>query len=38
MAEEKVGKSLEQMGIGEKGLCSKINNQQMGPNKISKLL
>jgi hypothetical protein len=43
--EEKVGKSLEVMGTGEKileqntnGLCCKIKNQQMGPHKTAKLL
>jgi hypothetical protein len=45
LIEEKVGKSLENMGTGEKflnrtaiGLCCKIKNQQMGPHKIAKLL
>ena len=45
LIEEKVGKSLEDMGTREKipkqnsnGLCCKIKNQQMGPHKIAKLL
>ena len=42
LIEEKVGKSLEVMGkIPEQnsnGLCCKIENQQMGPHKIAKLL
>ena len=45
LIEEKVGKSLEDMGTGEKflnrtrnGLCYKIENQHMGPHKIAKLL
>jgi hypothetical protein len=45
LIEEKVGKTLENMGTGEKnpkqnsnGLCCKIKNQQMGPHKIAKLL
>jgi hypothetical protein len=45
LIEEKVGKSLEDMGTEEKileqntnGLCCKIKNQQMGPHKIAKLL
>ena len=43
--EEKVEKSLEDMGTGKKiskqnsnGLCCKIKNRQMGPHKIAKLL
>jgi hypothetical protein len=39
-----VGKNLEDIGTEEKipeqntnGLCSNINNQQMGPYKIAKL-
>jgi hypothetical protein len=42
--EEKEGKSLEYMGMGKipeqnsSGLCCKIKNQQMGPQKIAKLL
>ena len=42
LIEEKVGKSLKDMGTGEKipeqnsnGLCYKIKNQQMGPHKIA---
>jgi hypothetical protein len=42
---EKVGKSLEHMDIGKifpnripMALCSKINNRQVGPHKIAKLL
>jgi hypothetical protein len=45
LIEEKVGKSLEDMGTGEKipeqknnGLCCKIKNQQMGPYKTATLL
>ena len=46
LIEEKVGKSLEDMGLGEKFLnrtamaCAvcKIENRQMGPHKIAKLL
>jgi hypothetical protein len=45
LIEEKVGKSLEDMGTGGKipeqnsnGLCCKIKNQQMGPYKIAKCL
>jgi hypothetical protein len=44
LIEEKVGKSLEDMGTGKKflnnnnGLCCKIQNQQMGPHKTAKLL
>jgi hypothetical protein len=45
LIEEKVGKSLKDMGTGEKipepnsnGLCCKIENRQMGPHKISKFL
>jgi hypothetical protein len=45
LIEEKVGKSLEDMGTGEKipeqnssGLSYKIKNRQMGPHKITKLL
>ena len=45
LIEEKVGKSLEDMGTGEKipeqnsnGLCCKNENQQMGLHKIAKLL
>jgi hypothetical protein len=43
--EEKVGKSLEDMGIREKNpeqnsnyLCCKFENGKMGPHKIAKLL
>ena len=43
--EEKVGKTLKDMGTGQKnlkqnsnGLCCKIKNRQMGPHKIAKLL
>jgi hypothetical protein len=37
--EQKVGKSLKDMGTGEKfqnsnGLCCKIKNPQMGPHKL----
>jgi hypothetical protein len=42
--EEKVGKSLEDIGTGGKnpeqnsnGLCCKIENQQMAPHKIAEL-
>jgi hypothetical protein len=42
---EKVGESLKDMGTGEKipeqnrnGVCCKIENRQMGPHKIAKLL
>jgi hypothetical protein len=43
LIEEKMGKSLKNMGIGGKflninGLCSKIKNCQMQPHKIPKLL
>jgi hypothetical protein len=45
LIEGKVGKSIEDMGTGEKipkqnsnGLCCKIENRQMGPHKIAKLL
>ena len=43
LIEEKAGKSLEDMGTGGKflngtGLCCTIENQQMGPHKIAKLL
>jgi hypothetical protein len=45
LTEEKVGKSLNYMGTGEKipeqntnGLCYEIKNHQMGPHKIAKLL
>jgi hypothetical protein len=45
LIEKKVGKSLEDMGTGENflnkkinGLCCKIDNQKMGPYKITKLL
>ena len=44
LTEEKVGKSLEDMGPGKNpeqnsnGLCCKIKNRQMGPYKIAKLL
>jgi hypothetical protein len=45
LIEEQVGKTLEDMGRGEKipkqnskGLCCKIKNQQMGTHKIAKLL
>ena len=46
LIEEKVGKDLKHMITGENflnripvaGLCSKIKNQQMGLNKIAKLL
>jgi hypothetical protein len=43
LIEEKVGKSLEDMGTEEKfldsnGLCYKIKNRQVGPHKIAKLL
>jgi hypothetical protein len=43
LIEEIVGKSLKDMGTGEKflnrtGLCCKIKNQQMGPHKIANLL
>jgi hypothetical protein len=45
LIEEKVGKILDDMGTGEKiltrtsnGLCFKIENQQMEPHKIAKLL
>ena len=39
LIEKKVGKSLEHMGTAKfpeqsNSLCSKIKNQQMGPNKI----
>jgi hypothetical protein len=43
--EEKVGKGLKHMGLGEKypeqdtnGLYPKIKNRQMRPHKIAKLL
>jgi hypothetical protein len=42
LIEEKVGKSLEHRGKNSctdtNDLCSKINNRQMGPHKIAKLL
>jgi hypothetical protein len=43
LIEEKVGKSLKHIGTGQKflntnSLCSKIQNQQMGPHKFAKLL
>jgi hypothetical protein len=44
LIEKKVGKNLGHIGIGEiflnrtHGLCSKINNGQMGPHKTEKLL
>jgi hypothetical protein len=45
LIEEKVGKSLKDMGTGEKfpeknsnGLCCKTENRQMGSHKIAKLL
>ena len=45
LIEEKVGKTLKDMGTGGKipeqnssGLGCKIENQQMGPHKIAKLL
>jgi hypothetical protein len=45
LIEEKVGKSLKDMGTGGKipeqntnGLCCKIKNRQMGLHKIAKLL
>ena len=43
LIEEKVGKSLKDMGTGGKflnrtGLCCKIENPHMGPHKIAKLL
>ena len=47
LIDEKVGKSLEDMGTGKKkflkrnyinGLYCNIKNQQMGPHKIAKLL
>jgi hypothetical protein len=45
LIEEKVGESLKDLCTGKKipeqnsnGLCCKIKNQQMGPNKTVKLL
>ena len=43
LIERNMCKSLKDMGIGEKflnsnGLCCKIENRQMGPHKITKLL
>jgi hypothetical protein len=44
LIEEKVGKSLKNMGSQERfltepqWLCCKTKNQQMGPHKIAKLL
>jgi hypothetical protein len=44
LIEEKSGKSLEHIGMGKfperktNGSGSKINNRQMGPHKIEKLL
>ena len=45
LIEEKVGKSIEDMGTGEKNpkqnsnsWCYEIKNQQMEPHKIAKLL
>jgi hypothetical protein len=43
LIEERVGKSLEDMGTGEKllnsdGLCYKVENRQMGTHKIAKVL
>jgi hypothetical protein len=42
LIEEKLEKSLKNIGTGPEqnvsGLCCTIKNQQMGPNKIAKLL
>jgi len=41
LIEENVGKNIRHMGTQQQntnGLCSKINNLQMGPHKIAKLL
>ena len=45
LIQEKVGKSLDDMGTralspeqNSYGLCSKIDNQQMGPHKTEKVL